>query len=203
MHDPDPGEDLGDSPSSDSGTPSAGSADTTEIARLFREHNTALLRFVAAKLGSSHEAREVVQEAYVRLLRLEHREAVSYLRAFLFKTAANLAMDRLRQRSRRRAVVSVRNLDFAVFELTPDRQIEGEQSLLRLRKAIAELPSRTRRAFVLHRVHGWTCQQIATRMGVQDRMVRVYIARALEHLHCRVEETDDPKKAARPGRPHE
>src|SRR5262245_23495507 len=78
-----------------------GCANPSEIERLFREHNDALLRFVAAKLGSKQEAREIAQEAYVRLLCLDHREAVSYLRAFLFKTAANLAMDRLRQRARR------------------------------------------------------------------------------------------------------
>lgn len=42
-------------------------ATPAEIERLFREHNAALLRFVTAKLGSQHEAREVAQEAYVRL----------------------------------------------------------------------------------------------------------------------------------------
>lgn len=73
----------------------------TDIERLFREHNEALLRFIAAKLGSEQEAREVAQEAYVRLLSLHKPEAVSYLRAFLYKTAANLAFDRLRQRARR------------------------------------------------------------------------------------------------------
>ena len=171
--------------------PDGASSDAGEIERLFREHNAALLRFVAAKLGSKHEAREVAQEAYVRLLRLEHREAVSYLRAFLFRTAANLATDRLRQRARRTPLVSARDLDLAVFELSPERYLQGEQELQRLRQAIAELPSRTRRAFVLHRVHGWSCQQIADRMGVQDRMVRVYIARALEHLRYRVEETSE------------
>jgi DNA-directed RNA polymerase specialized sigma24 family protein len=48
------------------------------------------------------EAKEVAQEAYVRLLSLEDSGAVSFLRAFLFKTAANLAVDRIRSRNRQR-----------------------------------------------------------------------------------------------------
>ena len=66
------------------------------IERLFQEHNESLLRFLAARLGSRHEAREVAQEAYVRLLKLDTPGAIGYFRAFLFKTAANLAVDRVR-----------------------------------------------------------------------------------------------------------
>ena len=67
------------------------------VERLFREHNSALVRFLQARLRSPQEAHEVAQEAYVRLLSLDEPGAVSYLRAFLFKTAANLAVDRLRR----------------------------------------------------------------------------------------------------------
>lgn len=69
------------------------------VERLFREHNRALVSFLAARLGSEQEAREVAQEAYVRLLRLDHPSASSFLRAHLFHIAANLAIDRLRQRA--------------------------------------------------------------------------------------------------------
>jgi DNA-directed RNA polymerase specialized sigma24 family protein len=65
-----------------------------DVERLFREHNSALLRFVVAKVGSEEEAREIAQQAYVQLLQLDRPEAISYLRAFLFKTAANLAVGR-------------------------------------------------------------------------------------------------------------
>lgn len=68
------------------------------VERLFREHNQALLRFLVSKLQSQQEAKDIAQEAYVRLLKLDTPDAVSYLRAFLFKTASNLAIDRLRTR---------------------------------------------------------------------------------------------------------
>jgi RNA polymerase sigma factor (sigma-70 family) len=166
-------------------------ANPQEVEQLFREHNAALLRFIAAKLGSKQEAHEIAQEAYVRLLRLDHREAVSYLRAFLFKTAGNLAMDRLRQRARRGFMLPARGKDFSVFELSPERLIEGEQAVRALRAGLAELPTKCQRAFLMHRVQGLSCQDIAKRMGLQERMVRLYVSRALEYLRARIEAEDD------------
>src|ERR1700756_676267 len=66
------------------------------IDHLFREHNDALVRFLSARLGSYQDAREVAQEAYVRLLNLDRPGAANFLKALLYKTAANLAIDRLR-----------------------------------------------------------------------------------------------------------
>jgi RNA polymerase sigma factor (sigma-70 family) len=162
-------------------------ADPSAMERLFREHNAALLRFVAARLGSEQEAKEIAQEAYVRLLRLDHPETISYLRAFLFKTAANLAVDRLRARTRQPPMRSMEESEFAVFHLSPDRQIEGEQSIAILRGALAELPEKCRRAFVLHRLDGLSRQEIGARLGIRERMVRLYLARALEHLRFRLD----------------
>src|SRR5688572_9095926 len=112
------------------------SVESLDVERLFRTHNAALLRFIAAKVGSEQEAMEIAQEAYVQLLRLDHPEAISYLQAFLFKTAANLAVDRLRQRSRRSHIASMSDVNFAVFELSPERQVASEQTLMVFRRAV-------------------------------------------------------------------
>ncbi len=187
-------------PRGDGAAPPEGHPD--EIEGIFREHNDALLRFIAAKLGSRQEAREVAQEAYVRLLSLNEREAVSYLRAFLFKTAANLAMDRLRARARR-GFMTTRSADLAVFELSPDRQVEGEQALQRLHDAISELPQKCREAFLLYRLDELSCQEVAARLGLQERMVWRYVARALEYVRLRVKGDSAADRASPPANERE
>jgi DNA-directed RNA polymerase specialized sigma24 family protein len=62
-------------------------ARVAEISRLFREHNAALIKFALTKVGSEQEAKDVAQEAYVRLLQLDRPVAVSYLRWYLFRIA--------------------------------------------------------------------------------------------------------------------
>lgn len=177
----------------DAGEPDAAAdpmVDPVEVERLFREHNAALLRFIAARIGCAHEAREIAQESYVQLLRLNGPGAISYLRAFLFKTAANLVTDRLRQRDRRRNVTSVGDMDFVAFELSPERQVASEQAVTMLRLAVEELPPRCRQVFLLHRVHELSTEEIAARLGIGERMARRYLARALEHLRARMDAAD-------------
>jgi RNA polymerase sigma-70 factor (ECF subfamily) len=160
----------------------AADAERSDVDRLFREHNAALLRFIAAKVGSVHEAREIAQEAYVHLLQLRHPSAVSFLRSYLFKTAANLAIDRLRQRHRRSDVTAMADVDCAVFELTPERQIAGEQAMGVITTAVSQLPPKCQQALLLHRVYDTPIDEIAERLGIGECMVRRYVARGLDYI---------------------
>jgi RNA polymerase sigma factor (sigma-70 family) len=164
--------------------------DPGDIEQLYREHNAALLRFVTAKLGSQQEAREVAQEAYVRLLRLDRAGAVSYLEALLFKTAANLALDRIRARARRPPADDIEKYQGIAFESSPDRSLEAHQAVEVVRKALAELPEKCRRALLLNRVHGLNQAEIGARLGLQERMVRTHLTRALEHLKLRLDQAE-------------
>lgn len=169
---------------SDETVPESGRAAHSElIERLFREHNEALVRFLFARLRSRQAALEVAQEAYVRLLSLDQPGAVSYLRSFLFKTAANLAVDRLR-----RDDVHARATEAPLFrefadDRTPERAAVGVQEIQRLAQLLTALPPKCREAFILNRLQGLEFPAIADRMRLSERMVRVYVVRAL--LYCR------------------
>jgi RNA polymerase sigma-70 factor (ECF subfamily) len=153
------------------------------IERLFREHNEALIRFLLSRLHSYQEALEVAQEAYVKLLSLDTPSAISYQRAFLFRTAANLAVDR-----QRRGIVHARATRSPLFHefsdpRTPERHVAATQQVDRLRQMLETLPPKCRQAFVLVRFHGLDFAEAAQRMGLKERMIRIYVERAL--LHCR------------------
>ena len=155
------------------------------IERLFREHNEALIRFLVVRLHSYQDACEVAQEAYVRLLNLEQPGAISFLRAFLFKTAANLAIDR-----RRRDITHDRASALPLFhefvdKRTPERRVAGAQTLQRLSRLIEAMPAKCQQAFILYQIDGLEFDEIARRLGISERMVRKYVVRAL--LHCRTE----------------
>jgi len=153
------------------------------IERLFREHNEALLRFLRTRVGSHNEALEIAQEAYVRLLSLDQPGAISYLRAFLFKTAANIAVDRHRRHQSYDRVAERQLFSELTETRTPERLVASEQTLRRLGTLIESMPSKCRAAFVMSQVHGLDAASIAAELGITDSMVRKYIVRAL--LHCR------------------
>lgn len=124
----------------------------------------------------------MAQEAYVRLLRLEEPGAVSFLRTFLFTTAANLAIDRIRCRKRRPHATAVLFEEFRPTPLSPEQQLAGEQELRIVRSLIAELPPKCRRIFLLHRINGMNTTAIAAQVGLSERMVRHHILRAVGFL---------------------
>ena len=125
------------------------------IERLFREHNEAL---------------EVAQEAYVRLLSLDEPGAVSYLRAFLFKTAANIAIDRRRRDQSYDKFTGGGQL-FTQFseERTPERQVAAEQTLRHLGSLIESMPAKCQASFVMSQIHGLDAATIAGQLGIDRR----------------------------------
>src|SRR6267154_5272898 len=102
---------------------------TAVVERLFRDHNEALIRFLRGRVGSRNEALEVAQEAYVRLLSLDQPGAVSYLRAFLFKTAANIAIDRRRRHQTFDKVAGPQLFAELTENRTPERRVADEQTV--------------------------------------------------------------------------
>jgi RNA polymerase sigma factor (sigma-70 family) len=148
------------------------------VNRLFREHNRSLMSFLVTRLRSVHEAHDVAQEAYVRMLQLDRPGAVSLLRSYLFRTAANLAVDRLRRRAVRERE-SVELFEELAHDEPVERAVLARQEVDIIRKALSRLPAKTRQAFTLHVVEGLPTPEVARRMGLKERMVRLHVARAL------------------------
>jgi RNA polymerase sigma-70 factor (ECF subfamily) len=158
------------------------------VQRLFAEHNEALIGFLLTRVNSEQEARDVAQEAYVRMLELDAVGAVSFLRAYLFKIAANLATDRARQRATHLRLQEqyLAPLSRQAQPPTPERTVAARQELELVRRFMAELPPRCREAFYWHRFRDLSVLEIAQQLGVSDRMVRAYLVRALAHCSERL-----------------
>ncbi|MEP6938723.1 MAG: RNA polymerase sigma factor [Rudaea sp.] len=157
------------------------------MAGLFREHNRSLVAFLRSRLDSLAEAQEVAQEAYVRLLRLERPEQVGFLRAYLFRIAQNLAVDRLRQRSVREDAPNEELFADWLDTPLPERRALASDQLRAVREALRELPRKTATAFVLHVIEGRDFCTIAHAMHLTERMVRYHVARALGHCRARLD----------------
>lgn len=155
-----------------------------EIKALFQRHNDELVRYLVGRLKSRDEAVEVAQEAYIRLLRLDDTSTIGFLRAFLFRTATNIAIDRQRRRGRALAYAEQEQADpdTQIFEFTPERQVAGRQSLKRVVECIECLPPKCKHAFLEFKFKQRSYDDIADEMGITSSMVRKYVLRAL--VHC-------------------
>lgn len=129
----------------------------------------------------------MAQEAYVRLLELERTGAVSFFRAYLYKTASNLAIDRLRAKKVRDRADTLQFFDEALAEDRTEQAAAAAQAIERLWDSLLELPLAYRQALVMHRVQDLSCEIIGQRLDRTARMVRRYIVSALLYCHHRLE----------------
>jgi RNA polymerase sigma factor (sigma-70 family) len=162
------------------------------VSQLFHEHNRTLVRYLTARLQSAQEANEVAQESYARLLLLQQLGAPGLLRAYLFKTATNLAIDHLRHRKIHRRAEEQPALLSELAATPHDLGDPAEQLLAReqaeqLLGFLRELPIKCQRVFDLHRLEGLPQHSVAVQLGFSERMVRRYVTYAMVYCHLRLQ----------------
>jgi RNA polymerase sigma factor (sigma-70 family) len=167
---------------------------TDLISQLFRDNNRALVNFLLTHLSDEQEAREVAQEAYVKLLQLDRPEAISFLRTYLFRIAANLAIDRVRRGARKDRIDRLDVFEDWSGSPIVEREVLAAQEVALVRQAISELKPNYQRAFILHKFRDWPVTDIAVDMAMTPRMVRSYIARSV--CYCRLRLDGEHAKTA-------
>jgi RNA polymerase sigma-70 factor, ECF subfamily len=131
-----------------------------------------LRAYVARTLGASH-ADDVVQEAFLRLLRkpVPTRDD-NELRAYAFRIATNLMVDHWRTHKRE------------VSTHIPDHGSPGADQGLRMdvRRLFARLKPRERQLMWLAHVEGADHNEIAAMLGLRSGSIRVLLSRARQRL---------------------
>ena len=126
--------------------------------------------FFYRRLRTKADAADLVQEVYLRMLRVSDPEAIRNPEAYLFTVAGNLP--------RENAVADRRHAQEAA--------VDAGQRVARLCELLEELPLRCSTAVILQYRDGLSHQDIAAQLEVSPRMVKRYLAHALSHCRRRM-----------------
>lgn len=150
---------------------------------LFRIEAARLQRFLR-QFGSSVSIEDVSQESFARLCAMDV-DTIDSPRAYLFRTARNLALNALR-RERGAPVGGVADperLGVGAEDPSPEDKLLSRETAALLKDALAQLPAHKCEALLLFRLEGWSHREIGRHLGVSHRTVERYIADALAHCH--------------------
>lgn len=161
-----------------------GSARGSLLEELARRYSASLSRFFERRVTPSSDVPDLVQEVFLRLSRLEDLSAVNRPEHYLFATASSALKDRARRAKTRHAD---RHEPFDEFahggsDFSPERVLAGREALDRVRKALLELPDRTRDVFVLRVFEDQRMADIAQFLGISRRAVEKHYVRAMAHV---------------------
>ncbi|MBG4756319.1 RNA polymerase sigma factor [Pseudomonas aeruginosa] len=151
-----------------------------DLLKAFLAQRQRMESLVSRWVGGRAPAAALVQELFLRFWR-RPAAPVEELGSYLLRSARNLAIDHLRGEGSRQ-----RQLDDWLPEqrqgepVGPEQALEAGDQWRRVEAALRGLPERTRRIFLLNRIHGRTYAEIAQAMQLSQSAVEKHMMRALD-----------------------
>jgi RNA polymerase sigma-70 factor (ECF subfamily) len=149
------------------------------VVELYVTMRPSLLGFAYHVVGSSGEAEDLVQSAFLKLFDQLKRDAqIQNLRSWLYRVVHNLAIDYVRRKGNRESVqaewVALRSLTETVHSAEHDL-IQNQ----RIAGSLKALNERERQCLML-RAEGLSYGEIGDVLGLSSKAVSVYLARGLK-----------------------
>lgn len=147
------------------------------------------------------EIEDIVQETYVRACQAEKVRKIRVPRAFLYKTARNLAFDYIKKAETRLnlsdssdSVVHQRDEQLGVDETF--NQACSDEEFSQFCDAVRHLPIECRKTFVLKKVYGYSQKEIARELGLSESTVEKHVAQGIKrcrYFMIQVEKQTNPR----------
>ena len=135
--------------------------------------------------GNEEDARDVVQEAYLRAYRgLRRFRGDAQFTTWMYRITANCANTLLAKRTKHRHAVLDEADTIADERPAVDPQLQADASALRhrLTDALEDLPSKLRQVVVLRDIYDLPHEAIAAELGISETAAKVRLHRARKKL---------------------
>jgi RNA polymerase sigma factor (sigma-70 family) len=138
-----------------------------------------LFRFALRMLGNDDDAKDVVQEVFIRVWNgREQMDQIQNMEAWCMRITKNLSLDRLRSIQRKGTESLDKSFDIHQADGTPDIKTEMGESMQHVSQLIAALPEKQRQVIHLRDVEGYTYNEICDILELDMNQVKVNLFRA-------------------------
>jgi RNA polymerase sigma-70 factor (ECF subfamily) len=147
------------------------------------KHGEGLVTMLWRILGNEQDVCDAYQQTFLRLAHNENQRKPKNIQAYLYRTAANVAITTIRNRKMRKKSFDVmanvaprrESIDYA-------NELDAKQLQGKLRNAVAQLPEYLRQVVTLHDLGELTYVEVAKVLEISVPTTRVYRARAVALL---------------------
>ena len=177
--------------------------DQDAFAALMARYERQIYAVTVRMLGDADDAADIAQETFVRAFRaLGTTSADLRVAAWLHRIAANACLDVLRRRQRLRWQPwdGAKHDHLLVSNPAddPERAAVAAEARAAVRRALARVSPRHRRALTLRAFEGLTCDEIGAAMGLSRAAVKSMLYRARRELRTIYVASEEPAGAGSP-----
>ena|SRR5438309_1356202 len=167
----------------------------SRVADLFTKYHDKLVKSLVARTRSWEEARDIASQAFLEVLS-QRPGAVSFLGPYLYRTARNLAINRLTHEAMRRGKEPILGYEPRTYP-SPEPLWAEQEQVTALQRSIEKLRPRLRMAFVLRVWDELTYDEIVSHFAaggvdLNVRTVQRYVAEAFKRCREAMLEAEDP-----------
>ncbi|MBK1875629.1 RNA polymerase sigma factor [Pelagicoccus mobilis] len=153
-----------------------------EHARWFVEevlpHQGELQSWLSRRYPTIADPDDLVQDAFSRILKAHSSGPIANPRAFLYVTARNLALNKIRhlRYERPQGLDPVDPLTIVDDSASPSETTALSEELQHLIQAIQNLPERCRQVMTLRKIYGLSQKEVARKLGISVNTVEAQSA---------------------------
>ena len=152
------------------------------VVKLFDSYADDLYRFAVSYVGSGHDAEDIVQDVFLKLLSKNMLFDRRFEKAYLLTMTANQCKDLLKSKARKTSV----DLESNEYQLTCyERFSEDDRAVF---DELMNLPDIYRAPIHLFFYEGYTYKEISKILKVSESAVAMRIKRGKEQLKIRLED---------------
>jgi RNA polymerase sigma-70 factor (ECF subfamily) len=162
--------------------------DVRAFDELYGLYSQRLYGFAFSMLKNKEDAKEVVQETFLKLWNKKQEINTSHsLKAFLFSIAYNITVDLFRERAKDADFLSQLKNHLSQESNKTDELLIFNELNERLSNLVAELPEQRKKIYLMSREEGLGHKEIAEKLGIAVKTVENQINLTLKYIRKNID----------------
>lgn len=139
-----------------------------------------LYRFAFKMVGDSEEARDIVQEVFIKVWNKRNEfDQLENMEAWCMRVTRNLTLDKLKSKKRRLTDTIDNQMEVSMGDnVTPYRSTELNDAMQQIGNYISTLPEKQKQIIQLRDVEGYSYKEISDILEIDLNQVKVNLFRA-------------------------